>query len=180
MKVSSMSPEGVDGRAYVLVIMSIYAKRVKQAHGESDVFIVRHCMCVCACLGSSTCPALRRQMAEVAFVRACSYIERARAFRGGVRVSPLAVWEVAFVRARSHSERLNSTVLRPRETARVLGAGAAFVRARSHSGRRGQTLVFFQCTPVYVPVYASVRSSVRPSVRWAFYVNLHNNCTCGH
>ena len=106
---------------------------------------------------------LARELFELALVRA-----RPRSAR----------WRP--VRACPHLERLNSTGLRPREPARILDAEATFVRARSHSRRRGQTLVFFQCTPVYVPVYASVRSSVRPSVRWAFVWETDIECTCGH
>ena len=41
MKMSSMSPYAVDGRASIFVFMSIYVKRV-EVHRESDFSIVRH------------------------------------------------------------------------------------------------------------------------------------------
>ena len=39
MKMSSMSPFGVEGRAYIFVIMNAYVERAEQVHGESDIFI---------------------------------------------------------------------------------------------------------------------------------------------
>ena len=39
MKMSSMSPYGVEGRAYIFVIMNAYVERAEQVHGESDIFI---------------------------------------------------------------------------------------------------------------------------------------------
>ena len=41
MKMSSMSPYAVDGRASSFGIMSICVERV-EVHRESDIFIVRH------------------------------------------------------------------------------------------------------------------------------------------
>ena len=38
MKMSSMSPYGVEGRTYIFVIMNAYVERAEQVHGESDIF----------------------------------------------------------------------------------------------------------------------------------------------
>ena len=79
-------------RMWSFVIMSIYVKRVDQVRGDSDILCCDSVYIFVCAFRVIPRPALRREMAEVAFVRACSHTARVQAstFHAGVRASPLA------------------------------------------------------------------------------------------